>query len=689
MLKTVCYDTPMKHKLAYVTLCLTLGSFAGCGDDEPKPGPTGGRGGDAGPTGGTGGTGGMMGGTGGMTGGTGGMTGGTGGATDGPREVAPGTDGPSTDAPGGTPMANVTPAGKRLVSADGRLTIDIPPGAFRGPTDVEITVVSSPPGGALGAVYEIEPVNEPLLLPARVTFKYTAAELAGGKPSDLRIGLRVEDAWQSLTPTAADAATTEIRSQLGRLGVIGLLPGLCDVCDATCDVATCKFAVTEANPAGVAGKCFTHGKGCNRCVPVCDGDGDGFCSGDPPNGEPGDDCADDDPARYPGAREICGNLIDDDCDTHLDEGCKTCTAHNQCPSSLEACIDGICDVCEGGCTPAECVFGADPDMMIPGMMGRCQSYGNGCSACVPMCDADGDGFCADPPAGFEPSEKDCNDTNADQSPSKKEICGNGVDDDCNGSIDDLCNDCENDDDCPRDLLYCRNGACTACATGCTAGAACTFQVGDATGEGKCERIGKNDSCGRCVPTCDNDADGYCDGNPPAGTPGDDCRPDDSDVNPGAIEVCGNEQDDNCNGQIDEGCTRCAAHATCPVGQACVNRTCEACETTCVVAECRFGEIEGQPGSGVMGRCAAFGMGCQRCVPTCDTDGDGLCPGTPANDQPGGDCDDANATTYTGAPEICGNRVDDNCDGRKDEDCAATTCSASAMCGNNESCSTDR
>ena len=34
-----------------------------------------------------------------------------------------------------------------------------------------------------------------------------------------------------------------------------------------------------------------------------------------------------------------------------------------------------------------------------------------------------------------------------------------------------------------------------------------------------------------------------------------------------------------------------------------------------------------------------------------------------------------------------NHVDD-CDGRKDEDCAVTTCSASAMCGANESCSRD-
>jgi hypothetical protein len=31
-----------------------------------------------------------------------------------------------------------------------------------------------------------------------------------------------------------------------------------------------------------------------------------------------------------------------------------------------------------------------------------------------------------------------------------------------------------------------------------------------------------------------------------------------------------------------------------------------------------------------------------------------------------DCDDAHATVYPGAPEICGNGIDDNCNGKVDE-----------------------
>jgi hypothetical protein len=44
-----------------------------------------------------------------------------------------------------------------------------------------------------------------------------------------------------------------------------------------------------------------------------DGDGDGYdwCN----------DCRDDDPAVHPGAAEICGNGVDDNCNGVVDDGC--------------------------------------------------------------------------------------------------------------------------------------------------------------------------------------------------------------------------------------------------------------------------------------------------------------------------------------------------------------------------------
>jgi hypothetical protein len=53
------------------------------------------------------------------------------------------------------------------------------------------------------------------------------------------------------------------------------------------------------------------------------------------------------------------------------------------------------------------------------------------------------------------------------------------------------------------------------------------------------------------------------------------------------------------------------------------------------------------------------------TPIDDADGDGYSPDT------GGDCDDTDPTVHPDAPEICGDLVDNNCNGLVDEDCEPT------------------
>lgn len=52
---------------------------------------------------------------------------------------------------------------------------------------------------------------------------------------------------------------------------------------------------------------------------------------------------------------------------------------------------------------------------------------------------------------------------------------------------------------------------------------------------------------------DADGDGYNKSNPCCNSTQADCNDENASINPGAAEICGNNIDDNCNGQIDENC----------------------------------------------------------------------------------------------------------------------------------------
>ena len=118
-----------------------------------------------------------------------------------------------------------------------------------------------------------------MLVPGRAIFRYTAEELAGGRPSDLRVGLREGAGWLLLEGTANTADST-IVAQLPRLGVMGLLPGVCTTC-TPCAPETCRITTDNETMPMVAGKCLDLPNGCKKCVATCDNDGDGFCPGDP------------------------------------------------------------------------------------------------------------------------------------------------------------------------------------------------------------------------------------------------------------------------------------------------------------------------------------------------------------------------------------------------------------------------
>jgi MYXO-CTERM domain-containing protein len=144
-------------------------------------------------------------------------------------------------------------------------------------------------------------------------------------------------------------------------------------------------------------------------------------------------------------------------------------------------------------------------------------------ACV-CADRDGDGWCI---------PDDCNDADANANPGLAERCGDGIDNNCDGTIDEGCGCADPDGD-----GYCPPADCNDADPSVNPGA--TETCGDGI-DNNCDGV-TDEGCG-CT---DADLDGFC--------PPEDCNDSDPLVNPTQPDVCGDGIDNNCNGTIDETCS---------------------------------------------------------------------------------------------------------------------------------------
>jgi hypothetical protein len=166
------------------------------------------------------------------------------------------------------------------------------------------------------------------------------------------------------------------------------------------------------------------------------------------------------------------------------------------------------------------------------------------------------------------------------------------------------------------------------------------------------------------------------------------------VTPRAMEVCGNAQDDDCNGMVDDACGACTPGESrmCysgpagTAGQGICREGMQSCTTTRMWGPCA-GEVLPQPaetcGNGRDDDCNGMvDDACGSCTPgttrmcysgPAGTEGRGICTGgtqvcTPSREW---------ATACTGEvlpqpAETCGNGRDDDCDGMIDEGCGVCT-----------------
>jgi hypothetical protein len=305
-------------------------------------------------------------------------------------------------------------------------------------------------------------------------------------------------------------------------------------------------------------------------------------------------------STYPGAPEICGDGKDNNCDGSVDEAGCICPDADGDTYELAVCAAG-----PGDCNDADpTVNPAAMEICDDGIDNNCDGFPD-CqdAACTEICgcvDADNDNYNVNGNInGFDCGPVDCDDNDPTINPGAKDVC-DGKDNNCDGYV--KPNDVDNDGD-----------GQPVCGGDCNDNDITVYKGAPEI----CD--GLDNDCRSGIPADERDFDGdsfrIC---TVPGGPASDCNDYDPGTNPGALEICGDGKDNNCNDAVDEpGCV-------CP-----------------------------------------------------DADGDGfplaLCEADPAR----ADCNDADNTIYPGAQEVCDDGIDNNCNARVD--CADTGCALDDGC----------
>ena len=505
------------------------------------------------------------------------------------------------------------------------------------------------------------------------------------------------------------------------------------VCASTTSAATldCDDTAATVNPLRVE-ICDGLDNNCNGTTDEnCDKDADGYCdSAMQTVGKPaacvngGGDCNDSLATVNPGRTEICNN-VDDNCVGGVDEVCKDTDGDGYCV--------GVVSVASAVCPNG----GSDCDdsraTVHPGQNEDCSTqYDDNCDGNTNpttaltggtkfYTDADGDGYgtgtgqtsCYQVGTFTALVNTDCNDTKAAINPSAQELC-DGLDNNCKSGTDEGCDD-DADGYCDKAMLITSTATCantlpkpavgaTAPGDDCVDSGVQGLLSGTVIHPGAtedCEAV-DNDCNGITDDNCDKDKDGYCDSaktvtfgspstcvNSPIGA-GNDCNDNNALVNPGKAENCKTAYDDDCNGSLNaanaDGCTLFYLDAdndsygvTASTACQCVASTSAPFYRATQGGDCNDASATIYPGATEIcdnkdNNCDAFA----KVDEGCDVDKDGYCAAgmtvtlntacpNTASGGTGNDCNDTDKTINPGAIEVCDNQ-DNNCVSGTDENC---------------------
>ena len=469
--------------------------------------------------------------------------------------------------------------------------------------------------------------------------------------------------------------------------------GECDDADATVNPGATESAGDEVDQ-----DC----DGSETCYADADDDGytdgsstvsstDTDCSdtGEGTSTDPTGECNDADATVNPGATELTGDEVDQDCD-----GAETCYADadddgytdgsSTIASADEDCVDsgeGTSSDPTGECNDADATVNPGATETIGDEVDQdC----DGTEMCYADADADGytdgtsvtsvDSDCSDAgEASASIPNNDCDDTDSEVNPAAVELPYDGIDNDCSdGDACDLDGDgldsdlCASGTDCndrnalsfPGAVESC-DGQDNDCDSDVDESTSCSDDDGDGFAEdgGDCDDTdpnthpgaleecdGQDDNCNDVVDentSCsDDDGDGYSEEDG-------DCNDSDADVSPDVLEIDANGVDDNCDGTVDEGgvFTDTDGDGFSPEEGDCNDESADIHPAAQEVANRIDDNCDGRVDED---------------TDVSDDDLDGY-------SEDGGDCDDSSGWIFPGATEICDD-VDNNCDGVIDEDC---------------------